>query len=548
MPNDNLKFKINNKGFSNLFTLTLVGVGLMMIIGGTGYGYWKYRFKIETKQKTTEEIVKNEESVDKDLIQFEPLEIPKEEIKKPEVATAPPKIEEASKPPTPSPKPSPTPPPTPTPSPKPETVSNQFDISSVIPVIVKLECYFPNYEEPRAMGSGVIISFKTKNSKGELVNDFKIMTAGHLLIDKDTGEFSDGCEVYFSDKKGTSITKRFFATPSYEYYDKYLFNFLFYKVRYKSGEIVENMDFAILDIIGGFNKNDPDDPEFSFGLNLETISPFVERCAAQGPEIKIGKEIYVLGYPAIGGRLITITKGIISGFAADGPKISAAIDQGSSGGVVIDTDGCYVGMPLYGTVGKLSSFGFTLSSGHISSLLKSINLGESIFSLSIFDLRKINNLLQFHSALKDYYQDNKYFPETLNGLGAKYFPSDTNYPANIHCYSYRSDRKAFHLGVTLEETPEEFDEYSPRFYSEDASGFNSAASSDWINGFEASKNKTCLPNEAREWYSSGEGKWCFDIMYDTSPKPSIKIQNSRSEYLANLYSIFSKMFNFSKKY
>src|SRR5262249_59810411 len=63
-------------------------------------------------------------------------------------------------------------------------------------------------------------------------------------------------------------------------------------------------------------------------------------------------EIFVIGYPGVGGPTINVTRGTVSGFLGreggagrDGIKTDAAIAQGNSGGTAIDEEGNLVGTP-----------------------------------------------------------------------------------------------------------------------------------------------------------------------------------------------------------
>ncbi len=63
--------------------------------------------------------------------------------------------------------------------------------------------------------------------------------------------------------------------------------------------------------------------------------------------LQLGDKIFVFGYPYLSGGALTITDGIISSlYSADGYLItSAKISPGNSGGLAIDSNGCFVGVP-----------------------------------------------------------------------------------------------------------------------------------------------------------------------------------------------------------
>jgi S1-C subfamily serine protease len=63
----------------------------------------------------------------------------------------------------------------------------------------------------------------------------------------------------------------------------------------------------------------------------------------------VGQDIVVVGFPAIGGDSVTVSKGIISGFAFEFGvqwiKTDAAISGGNSGGAALDLDNRLIGIP-----------------------------------------------------------------------------------------------------------------------------------------------------------------------------------------------------------
>ncbi|MDP2642358.1 MAG: serine protease [Candidatus Peregrinibacteria bacterium] len=80
----------------------------------------------------------------------------------------------------------------------------------------------------------------------------------------------------------------------------------------------------------------------------------------------INDALTIIGYPDVGGKTITYTTGIVSGFVDDVSfiagggtarymKTDAAISHGNSGGTAVDKDGNFVGIP---TVGNSTGMGF----------------------------------------------------------------------------------------------------------------------------------------------------------------------------------------------
>jgi S1-C subfamily serine protease len=67
------------------------------------------------------------------------------------------------------------------------------------------------------------------------------------------------------------------------------------------------------------------------------------------PEVRLGDELTAIGFPAIGGESVTVTKGEISGFSNYGGvrwiKSSISISGGNSGGGAFNVNGELVGVP-----------------------------------------------------------------------------------------------------------------------------------------------------------------------------------------------------------
>ena len=86
------------------------------------------------------------------------------------------------------------------------------------------------------------------------------------------------------------------------------------------------------------------------GRDVDAEFPYLS--LGDSEEVDLGDPIRVLGYPAIGGDTITLTRGAVSGFTEqrdiDGRawiKTDATISGGNSGGVAVDDDGQLIGVP-----------------------------------------------------------------------------------------------------------------------------------------------------------------------------------------------------------
>lgn len=71
---------------------------------------------------------------------------------------------------------------------------------------------------------------------------------------------------------------------------------------------------------------------------------------------KVGEEIFIIGFPNIGGSSITISKGIVSGFTKERGvswiKTDASVSGGNSGGAAVNGNGELVGVPTMASAGE----------------------------------------------------------------------------------------------------------------------------------------------------------------------------------------------------
>lgn len=71
---------------------------------------------------------------------------------------------------------------------------------------------------------------------------------------------------------------------------------------------------------------------------------------------RVGEEIFIIGFPNIGGSSITISKGIVSGFTKESGvswiKTDASVSGGNSGGAAVNGKGELVGVPTMASAGE----------------------------------------------------------------------------------------------------------------------------------------------------------------------------------------------------
>ncbi len=101
----------------------------------------------------------------------------------------------------------------------------------------------------------------------------------------------------------------------------------------------------------------------TWGTYPTNFSSFIipKTCDVSEPS-KLGDSVRVYGYPVTsGGYNLTITDGIISSFSDEGNILtSAQIDSGNSGGLAIDQNGCWLGMPSAVVSGNYQNLGVVI--------------------------------------------------------------------------------------------------------------------------------------------------------------------------------------------
>lgn len=98
----------------------------------------------------------------------------------------------------------------------------------------------------------------------------------------------------------------------------------------------------------------------------------------------VGDSLTAIGYPDIGGKTITYTTGVVSGFIEEGGvkyiKTDAVISFGNSGGTTVDKDGNFIGIPTMGTSSEsFASLGYLFPVKDAVSWISS-NIGVSVSS------------------------------------------------------------------------------------------------------------------------------------------------------------------------
>ena len=102
--------------------------------------------------------------------------------------------------------------------------------------------------------------------------------------------------------------------------------------------------------------------ERSWGTFPNTFPFFQSSPVCKGRVIKLGDAIKIYGYPVTSGEYnLIVTEGIVSGFNKDGTYLtSAKIDSGNSGGLAVDKDGCFAGIPSAIKLGDYQNLGVVI--------------------------------------------------------------------------------------------------------------------------------------------------------------------------------------------
>lgn len=88
-------------------------------------------------------------------------------------------------------------------------------------------------------------------------------------------------------------------------------------------------------------------------LRNASLNDLVPAKIGSSSALKIGEELIIYGYPGIGGKTITLTRGVISGFLQEQSpwiKTDATISGGNSGGGAFNRKGEFIGVPTGGSV------------------------------------------------------------------------------------------------------------------------------------------------------------------------------------------------------
>lgn len=190
--------------------------------------------------------------------------------------------------------------------------------------VVKIETYVLdasyNVQKIRS-GSGIII-----NSSGIVLTNYHVISAVDAFDDSDLDRGYLVCLPLDLDKPACDYTAKLIA-------------------------VNKDLDVALLQLVG------------ISGLGVVQQFPYLEMQNIDSTNIN--DQITAIGYPAVGGRTITVTKGVISGKTVENDKkwlkTDAAISFGSSGGAAIDANNKVIGITSAISSDFPSSMGYIIN-------------------------------------------------------------------------------------------------------------------------------------------------------------------------------------------
>lgn len=226
--------------------------------------------------------------------------------------------------------------------------NNASKYEKVSESVVNILCPYAN--EPFSVDS------KGTGGSGTIMDDSGLVISNSHIIPQDKKNLNiseKGCFVILPDATSGSPKEIYIATPT-------VFN-----------ELSDKYDLAFLTIKDAYIDEDGQ----KYGTYPKKFPAFDDAGLCNDDQIKLGESVRILGYPvSSGGYNLTITDGIVSSFSDDGSVLtSAKIDQGNSGGLAIDENGCMVGIPSAVSQGEYNNLGVIIPTGTIGEFISEVN-------------------------------------------------------------------------------------------------------------------------------------------------------------------------------
>ena len=133
----------------------------------------------------------------------------------------------------------------------------------------------------------------------------------------------------------------------------------------------QEYDVATLKIDGAYT----DASGTTWGIYPTTFPAFVlPSTCSTSTQSQLNDSVRIYGYPdTSGGYNLTVTDGVISSFADDGSILtSAKVDSGNSGGLAIDQNGCWLGIPSAVVTGNYQNLGVIIPGSVVENFLSGV--------------------------------------------------------------------------------------------------------------------------------------------------------------------------------
>jgi len=224
---------------------------------------------------------------------------------------------------------------------------NNTKFERISETVVNILC--PYSSEPFSIdsngtgGSGTIL-----DSSGLVISNSHIVPQNESVLDVS----EKGCFVILPDIKTGAPKEIYLATPL-------VFN-----------DLSDEYDLAFFTIYDAYKDEDG-----QYGQYPKDFPSFDDTNSCKDERIKLGESVRILGYPvSSGGYNLTITNGIVSSFSDDGLILtSAKVDQGNSGGLAIDKDGCMIGIPTSISEGEYDKLGVIIPASKLVDFMNKVN-------------------------------------------------------------------------------------------------------------------------------------------------------------------------------
>ncbi len=133
-------------------------------------------------------------------------------------------------------------------------------------------------------------------------------------------------------------------------------------------KLSKEYDIATVKITGSYT----DASGTTWGSYPTTFTAFTlpSTCNTSTPS-QLGDTVKIYGYPITSGELnLTETDGIVSSFAEDGDILtSAKVDSGNSGGLAVDQNGCWLGIPSAVVSGNYQNLGVIIPGSVVENIM-----------------------------------------------------------------------------------------------------------------------------------------------------------------------------------